>query len=378
MDVRLERLNLLHFRNHREAELHLGPEVNCFVGPNGVGKTNLLDAVHYLALCKSYFDPIDQNNILHEEEMFLVKGRMAGDTDGSELACSVRRGHRKVFQRDRKEYERLADHVGRWPAVMITPYDGQLVLEGSELRRRFLDGLIAQFDRGYLDALLRYNRSLVQRNVMLKRFAEQGGGALAALEPWDEQLVQHGTIVHAVREAFLTELKPLAESHYRGISNGPEVVALTYRSAVAEQGMRELLQGSWDRDRFAQHTTAGVHKDDLLFTIEGRPLKRFGSQGQQKTFLIALKLAQFDLTTERTGRKPLLMLDDIFDKIDPQRMRHLLELLSGGRFGQVLITDTDAARLHKALDGLDLDIRFFHLSHEKPIHAETFERTVAR
>lgn len=365
MNVHLARLSVLHFRNHREAELALGPQVNCITGPNGTGKTNLLDAVHYLGLCKSYFEPQDSHNVLHGEEFFLVKGTMAGADGEDELACSVRKGHRKVFSRNRKEYERLADHVGRYPVVMITPYDGQLVLEGSDVRRRFLDGLIAQFDRAYLDALMRYNRALAQRNLLLKQMSGRLDRAL--VEPWDEQLVLHGTAVHTVRQAFMERLVPLLEAHYAGITSGPERVGLHYRSELAEGDMRALLDRQWGKDQAAEHTTAGIHKDDLVFLLDDQPLKRAGSQGQQKTFLIALKLAQFDLTVERTGLTPILLLDDIFDKIDPQRMRHLLELLSSGNFGQVIITDTDAERLHQALDGLPLDIRFFHLSHAHAI-----------
>lgn len=362
MNVLLSRLSVHQFRNHREAGLDLGNEVNCFVGPNGTGKTNLLDAVYYLGMCKSYFESQDMHNILHGEEWFMVKGTMDTPDGGHELVCSVRKGQRKVFTRDRKEYERLVDHVGRYPMVMITPYDGQLVLEGSEVRRRFLDGFIAQFDRSYLDSLLRYNRAMAQRNLLLKQMDGQASRDLVA--PWDEQLIQHGEAVHAVRTAFMTELVPLLRQHYQGISSGPEVVDLIYRSELAETSMRDIIDKQWSRDLAAQHTTGGVHRDDLVFTIEDRPLKRFGSQGQQKTFLIALKLAQFDLTALRSGIKPLLLLDDIFDKIDPQRMRHLLGLLGGQRFGQVLITDTDAARMHKALDGLGLETRFFHLDHE--------------
>ena len=376
MDVRLAHLSLLHFRNHREARLDLGPQVNCLVGPNGVGKTNLLDAVHYLSLCKSYFDPSDQHAVLHGEDLFLVKGRMRGPDGEDELLCSVRKGSRKVFSRNRKEYERLADHVGRYPVVMITPYDAQLVLDGSDVRRRFLDGLIAQFDRAYLEALVRYNRALAQRNLLLRQHGWRLDRTL--VEPWDEQLVQQGEAVFAVRTAFMEELVPLLAEHYRGISSGPEEVALSYRSTLAERTLREQLDEAWDKDRQAGHTTVGVHRDDLLFSLDGRPLKRFGSQGQQKTYLIALKLGQFDLTARRSGNKPVLLLDDIFDKIDPQRMRHLLRLLSDHRFGQVLITDTDAGRLHAALDGLDLDLRFFHVSHEDPITHETVERAVAR
>ncbi len=375
MAFHLSRLHALNFRNHRVAELELGPEVNCFTGPNGTGKTNLLDAVHYLALGKSYFEPVDQHNILRGEELMVVQGTLRTDGGDDTVLCSVRRGQRKVLSRNRKEYDRLADHVGRYPVVMITPYDGQLVLEGSEVRRRFLDGLIAQFDKAYLEALIRYNRALAQRNALLKQHAERGGVPQGAFEAWDEQLVQQATAIHAARAAFMGELVPLLEEHYAGISSGTEQVALEYRSGLNESTMAALIAGAWERDRAAQHTTVGVHKDDLLFTLEGQPLKRFGSQGQQKTYLIALKLAQFELTARRSGERPILLLDDIFDKIDPQRMRHLLRLLSGHRFGQVLITDTDAVRLHAALDGLDLDTRFFHLTHSG-ITREATQRTV--
>jgi|JI6StandDraft_1071083.scaffolds.fasta_scaffold52389_3 DNA replication and repair protein RecF len=378
MSLQLDRLRAVHFRNHREVDLDLGPEVNCFVGNNGTGKTNLLDAVHYLSLCKSYFEAVDQHNILHGEDFFLVQGTMRTEEGEDHVLCSVRRGQRKVVSRNRKEYDRLADHVGRFPVVMITPYDGQLVLDGAEVRRKFLDGLIAQFDKAYLDALIRYNRALVQRNALLKRFAASGTGSLVDLEPWDEQLVLHGEQVFRVRATFMEELVPLLATHYQGISSGGEEVALTYRSALAEGGYRDLLVESWHRDRAAQFTNVGIHKDDLLFTLNGQPLKRCGSQGQQKTYLIALKLAQFDLTLARGGKRPILLLDDIFDKIDPQRMRHLLQLLSGQRFGQVLITDTDAQRLHKALDGMELDVRFFHLGPDSTItREEKNERAIA-
>ncbi|MCB0794143.1 MAG: DNA replication/repair protein RecF [Flavobacteriales bacterium] len=377
MDVQLKRLSLMDFRNHQALDLELGPQVNCFIGPNGTGKTNLLDAVHYLSLCKSYFDATDSNNVRHGQEAFMIKGSVKEDNGEHELLCAVQRGKRKVFQRDRKDYERLADHVGRYPAVIVTPYDGQLVSEGSELRRRFLDGLISQFDREYLEALMRYNRALAQRNVSLKRMVGNGRVDRASLEPWDAQLIEHGTMVHRVRVEFLARAVPSVLKHYQGIGQGPEEVALEYRSALHDASLTSLLDHAWERDRLVGHTTQGVHKDDLVFLIDGHPLKRFGSQGQQKTFLIALKLAQFDLTHERTGRKPILMLDDIFDKIDPMRMRHLLQLLSARQFGQVFITDTDASRIHQALDGSPLDVRFFHLSHDGPIHVETIERAVA-
>ncbi|MGV9013881.1 MAG: DNA replication/repair protein RecF [Flavobacteriales bacterium] len=377
MQVRLSRLSLNQFRNHREAKLELGPQLNCITGPNGTGKTNMLDAVHYLCMCKSYFEAQDMHNVLHGEEWFMVKGSMNSADGVDELSCAVRKGKRKAFTLNRKEYDRLADHVGRYPVVMITPYDGQLVLDGSEVRRRFLDGLIAQFDRAYLDSLLRYNRALAHRNLLLKQ--GEGGTLRDTVAPWDEQLIAHGEAVFNVRTAFMGQLVPLLRAHYAGISSGPEEVDLVYSSGVAGHGMREVLDHHWQRDLAAQYSTGGIHKDDLLFQIDGRPIKRFGSQGQQKTFLIALKLAQFDLTAERAGIKPVLLLDDIFDKIDPARMRHLLQLLGDGRFGQVVVTDTDAQRMHKALDGLGLDTRFFHLDHDGVIadHADATADRIA-
>lgn len=376
MAFHLARLHAVNFRNHHDAEAELCPEVNCFTGPNGTGKTNLLDAVHYLALGKGYLEAQDQHNVRHGEELFVVQGIMRGDDGDDTVLCSVRRGMRKVLSRNRKEYDRLADHVGRYPVVMITPYDGQLILDGSESRRRFIDGLIAQFDKAFLEALIRYNRALTQRNALLKQAAERGGIPASAFEPWNEQLCALGASIHAARSAFIAELAPLLQQHYSAISSGPEEVALHYRSPLNDAPMVELIAASWDRDRAAQHTTTGIHKDDLVFSLSGQPLKRFGSQGQQKTYLIALKLAQFELTARRSGQRPILLLDDIFDKIDPQRMRHLLQLLSDHRFGQVLITDTDPKRLHAALDGLDLETRFFHLTHEG-IAREAPQRAIA-
>lgn len=375
MDVQLLRLSLLQFRNHPKGQLELGPQINCITGPNGTGKTNLLDAVHYLCMCKSYFEPQDAMNILYGEDWFSIKGSMAGTDGADELSCAVQRGKRKVFTLNRKEYERLADHVGRWPVVMITPYDGQLVLDGSEVRRRFLDGLIAQFDRAYLASLLRYNRALAQRNLLLKQ--GEGSTPREAVAPWDEQLILHGEAVYAVRSDFMQHLVPLVRSHYAGISSGPEQVDLVHSSGVAGHGMRQVLDHHWQRDLAAGHTTGGIHKDDLLFQIDGRPLKRSGSQGQQKTFLIALKLAQFDHTAASAGKKPVLLLDDIFDKIDPARMRHLLQLLGAGRFGQVLVTDTDARRMHQVLDGLGLDTRFFQLEHGERLGSAVATSTMA-
>ena len=345
-------------------ELQLGQGMNCFLGPNGVGKTNLLDAVHYLSLCKSYFHAVDQEHIRHDEDVFMIKGVVHADGEDDELLCSVQRGKGKTFKRNKKLYKRLADHVGKYPVVMITPYDSNLILEGSQVRRRSLDGLIAQFDRLYLEDLMRYNKALLQRNQLLKKMRTSGTYSAHSLEPWDEQLIRYAAPICSIRQAFMQELIPMMNRHYKALGHESEEIGLEYHSELNDSSMKELLAHAQQADRTVAHTTVGIHKDDLLFTIGGRPLKRHGSQGQQKTFLLALKLAHFELIRLRSAKTPVLLLDDIFDKIDPTRMKSLLKTVSGNGFGQILITDTDRSRLKEALKGLPVDVRIFQLEHE--------------
>lgn len=352
-------------------DLQLGAGVNCIIGPNGVGKTNLLDAVHYLALCKSYFHAVDQEHILHDEELFMIKGIIRSEDENDELFCTVQRGKGKVFKRNKKAYKRLADHIGKYPVVMITPYDANLILEGSEVRRRSLDSLISQFDHLYLEDLVRYNRALVQRNQLLKRMAASGHFPKESLDPWNDQLCRYAEPISAKREEFMNELIPLMNSYYRNLGHESEVIGLNYRSQLNDRTMADLLSDSELNDRSATHTTVGIHKDDLVFTIGGRPLKRHGSQGQQKTFLLALKLAHFEVIATKSGKCPILLLDDIFDKIDPTRMKQLLKTVASDKFGQILITDTDESRLNAALRELPVDVRTFQLERHTTLSRET-------
>jgi DNA replication and repair protein RecF len=341
----LKRLNLLNFKNYAESSMDFDSGVNIFTGLNGQGKTNLLDAIHYLSLCKSYFNPVDKQNIRHGEEFFVVEGEIEKDDQVDKLYCGVQKGKKKVFRRNKEEYEKLADHIGRYPSVVISPYDKDLISEGSDVRRKFIDGIVSQFNRSYLDALIQYNRVLKQRNALLKYFWENRVFQPENLEVWDEQLVEHAEKIHEVRSDFIRAFNPLFTEHYQAISGGEEEAGIEYVSHVTDTNFKAILDSSLDKDRRTQYTNVGVHKDDLQFLINGYPLKKFGSQGQQKTFLISLKLAQYDLLKAYTGTAPILLLDDIFDKIDDERVKHLMNLVSQHNFGQIFITDTHADRI---------------------------------
>ncbi|MEM9024435.1 MAG: DNA replication and repair protein RecF, partial [Bacteroidota bacterium] len=289
----LERLSLLNFKNYPDAELAFSPRVNCFVGDNGEGKTNLLDAIYYLSFCKSFFNPIDSQNIRHGEEFFMLQGAFQREEKAELIACSVKRQQKKQFRRNKKEYSRLADHIGLLPLVMVSPADHDLIHLGSEVRRKLIDGVIAQYDKPYLDHLLSYNRVLTQRNALLKRFAETRSFDATTLEIWDVQLAEHGQAVHRGRQEFLKAFTDIFQRYFSIISNGKEQVALDYVSRLNEQPLEALLAEAQPKDRMVQHTTVGVHKDDLRFLLGEHPLKKFGSQGQQKSYLLALRLAQF-------------------------------------------------------------------------------------
>lgn len=359
--MNIERLSLINFKNYREATLDLDPRVNIFTGLNGQGKTNLLDAIHYLSFCKSYFNPVDAQNIRHGEEFFVVEGEFKNAEGTDKLYCGVKRGRKKVFRKNREEYERLAEHIGRYPSVIISPYDKDLISEGSETRRKFMDSIIAQYDRVYLDDLIAYNKALRQRNALLKQFWERRSFDRDALSVWDSQLVDRAVAIHRERRRFIEKFNPIFEDHYRAISGGEESVSLSYRSHLNEGEFAQTLKESQDKDRRTQYTNVGTHKDDLRFKIEGHPLKKFGSQGQQKTFLIALKLAQFDLVKAATDKTPVLLLDDIFDKIDDRRVQHLMNLVSDGRFGQIFITDTHSHRVAEIFADISESARLFHI-----------------
>jgi DNA replication and repair protein RecF len=341
----IQSLSLVNFRNHSDAEFHFVDGVNCIVGRNGAGKTNVLDAVHYLSMCRSYLNPIDRQNVQFNEPFFVIQGDWMKNEQSFTLYCGVKIGAKKVFKKNKKEYDRLADHIGQFPVVMISPYDADLISEGSEVRRRWMDGIISQFDRTYLEQLQRYNKVVEQRNALLKQNYENGFFSRESIEIWDDQLVRYGTAIHEKRVQFLTAFIPLFQHYYQWISSNQEVVTMSYESALNDTTLDQLLKDAFPKDSRVQYTSVGTHRDDVGFLIEGQPIKKFGSQGQQKSFLIALRLAQFDWLKNRLSIAPVLLLDDIFDKLDNFRVAQLMSLVSQNTFGQVLVTDTDEIRV---------------------------------
>jgi len=366
--MEIKQLSVLNFKNYSEATIYPDPHVNIFTGLNGQGKTNMLDAIHYLSCCKSYFNPIDSQNIQHGEEFFVVEGVFAQDAVSDKIYCGVKRGQKKVFKKNKTEYERLSEHIGSYPSVMISPYDKDLISEGSEVRRKFMDIIISQYNRPYLDHLISYNKVLKQRNSLLRYFWENRTFDPDSLEIWNIQLVELGEQIHQVREQFIEAFEPIFLKHYGAISGNAEDVSIVYRSHLSEGEFEHAVNESIEKDKRTQYTNVGIHKDDLRFGInEGHPLKKFGSQGQQKTFLIALKLAQFDLVKEATRKLPVLLLDDIFDKIDDVRVEHLMKLVSDHNFGQIFITDTHAKRIEEIFSKITDSVKVFRIE-EGAVH----------
>ena len=360
--LQLQRLSIVQFRNLRARVFEFSPGLNALAGDNGVGKTNVLDGIYYLSFTKSYFNPIDGQNIAYGADFFALEGDFLRAGREEHIFCGLRKGQRKVFKKNQKSYERLADHVGQIPLVLISPGGRDLILEGSEARRKFVDGIVAQSDRSYLRALLRYNRLLSQRNALLKHLAAGRGFHADNTAAYDAELSLLGGEIFQKRRAFLTRFTPVFQRFYARISQRKESVAVRYVSQLeGGASLGELLEKNAHRDRKVQHTTVGVHRDDLDFLIGGHPIKRIGSQGQQKSFLIALKLAQFQFVEERTGLKPLLLLDDIFDKLDENRVAQLIGLANGGFFGQVFVSDTHPRRIEAVVKEIDAAHKLFIL-----------------
>ncbi len=355
----LEKLSLLNFKNYKEAELDFCDKVNCFTGKNASGKTNLLDAIYYLSFCKSFSNPIDTQNILHDSDFFSVQGvyRNNGKTD--ELHCAMKRNQNKVFRLNKKAYERLSDHIGLYPLVLIHPADGNLLLGGSDERRKFIDGVISQYNKEYLHELLQYKKALAQRNTLLKVFVEKRYFDESSLEIWDQQLISKGTYIYEQRKDFFKSFLPVFSENYSFLTNNEEKVSINYISHLNDNSFESCLQNSRNNDRAAQFTTTGIHKDNLEFLVNGYPAKKFGSQGQQKSFVIALKLAQFVFTKNVKGFSPLMLFDDIFDKLDEYRVTQLMKLVSKNTFGQIFITDTDAERLKNICSSINVNTRIF-------------------
>lgn len=356
----LKRISILSYKNLEEVELSFSRKLNCIIGKNGMGKTNLMDAVYYLSFSKSATNPIDSQNIQHGHEFFVIQGFYETDHgEPEEVYCGLKRKQKKQFKRNKKEYSRLSDHIGLIPLVMVSPADSILIGGGSEERRRFMDVVISQFDREYLDALIRYNKALQQRNALLKADMEPDDELMLV---WEEMMAAAGAVVYRKRKEFIDEFIPVFQSYYSYISQDREQVSLSYESHLEQADLLTLLKENRQRDRIMGYSLKGVHKDDLIMKLGEFPIKREGSQGQNKTYLIALKLAQFDFL-KRTGSQttPLVLLDDIFDKLDALRVEQIVKLVSGDNFGQIFITDTNREHLDKILHKLDGDYAVFEV-----------------
>lgn len=342
--MHLNRLSLLNYKNFQSEEFAFDNKINCLVGPNGVGKTNVLDAIYHLAFGKSYFNPVTTQNIRHGEEFFVIEGGFEKEGREELIACSFKKGAKKVLKRNGKVYERISEHIGTVPLVIVSPADRDLIVEGSETRRKFMDGVIAQSDASYLRDVLDYQRVLSQRNALLKYFAANHLYEAETLEVYNLQLAALGRRIFEKRREFMDAFRPVFREQYRAISGTEENVDLCYDSHLLQGDPEQLLRKSLEKDRLLQYTTKGVHKDDLKMLIDEHPIKKFGSQGQQKTFLIALKFAQFQLLKSRLGGTPLLLLDDVFDKLDASRVTRIVNLVDQDQFGQIFISDTHAGR----------------------------------
>ncbi|MDE6140042.1 MAG: DNA replication and repair protein RecF [Alistipes sp.] len=354
----LRDISLIGFKNIAEQQLTLSEGINCLVGDNGAGKTNVLDAVHYLSMAKSMLSMTDSQSVRHGDEFFMLDGRFTSDEGRDEqVCCSYSRRSGKTLKRNGKEYDRLSDHVGAFPIVVVSPSDTALISDSAEERRRYLNSFISQIDRSYLAALIRYNAALAERNKLLKTQPEEDMIAI-----YDLMLCDSGEAIHRRRTEIVEQMTPLVEHYYELLSEDREKIDITYRSELAERPLAELLTASRQRDLINQYTTCGIHRDDLVLGIGGYPLRKYGSQGQQKSFLIALKLAQYTMLADHRAERPILLLDDLFDKLDMRRVAQLLSLVSGERFGQILITDCNKVRLQSTLDRAAATYRLFNVS----------------
>ncbi|MBL7472157.1 DNA replication/repair protein RecF [Robertkochia sediminum] len=358
----LKQLSLINFKNFDSKNFELDNKINCFVGNNGIGKTNALDAVYTLAFGKSYFNPIASQNIRHGEDFMVVEGLFEKNEKEEKVVLSLKKGQKKVIKRNGKIYDKLSDHIGFLPLVIISPADRDLIVEGSETRRKFIDGVISQSNSGYLHQLLSYNKLLTQRNSLLKYFALNNTFDKDTLDVYDLQMNELATAIFEARKQFLETFIPIFRERYLAIAGKEEGIDLTYESQLFEKPLTALLAESFSKDRALQYTSRGIHKDDLKFEIGGHPVKKFGSQGQQKSFLIALKLAQFDFLKSKAGVTPLLLLDDIFDKLDEDRVGQIVALVNKDEFGQIFISDTHPERTEAVVKATHQTYKMINLS----------------
>jgi DNA replication and repair protein RecF len=357
----LQKLSLVNFKNLESQSFDFQQKINCFVGNNGVGKTNILDAIYYLSFAKSYFNSVAGQNIRHGEAFFMIEGDYVLNDRTEKIVCSLKKGQKKVLKRNGKNYEKFSEHIGQLPLVIISPADRDLVTEGSDTRRKFIDGVISQQNKNYLKDILSYNKVLTQRNALLKYFAANRTFDALNLEVYNEQLSEYGARIYKVRKAFLEKFIPIFNEKYQIISDDKESVNLVYKSQLNDFSIKELLQKSLEKDKMLQYTSSGIHKDDLSFEIGEYPIKKFGSQGQQKSYLIALKFAQFEFIKQQTNVLPILLLDDIFDKLDEGRVLQIINLVDNDEFGQIFITDTHSERTENIVKQSNKPYQIFKL-----------------
>jgi len=351
----LKKLSVLNYKNIIEAELSFSPKINCFFGNNGMGKTNLLDAIYYMSFCKSHLHTSESQIVNTAQDMCVLQGDYDYESRNEEIFCVIRRRQRKQFKRNKKEYEKLSDHIGLLPLVMISPADSELIRGGSEERRRFLDMIISQQDKSYLHALIQYNKALQQRNSLLK---EQSSDH-SLYEVLEMQIAMYGNVVYAKRHQLVADFTPVFNTYYQDICQSVEEVKLTYVSQLSTEDLQTNLRANRERDFVLGYTSVGIHKDELEMTLNDALIRRVGSQGQNKTYLIALKLAQYAFLKEKGSTVPILLLDDIFDKLDSNRVEQIIKLVSSNRFGQIFITDTNRKYLDDILKEIGNDFELF-------------------
>ena len=357
----VKKLKIINFKNHPEKSFDFSSEINCFVGNNGAGKTNILDALHYISMGKSFLGNSDFQNIKEDENFFSIESEIEGEEKNDIIKILLQKETKKIIKKNEKTYERMADHIGFLPSVMISPYDANLISDGGESRRKFLDAMISQTDSEYLFNLIQYQKTLQQRNALLKYFQKNRTFDIDSLEIYNEPITKFGTQIFKKRQLFVEAILPTIQHFYTIISKGNEKVTVIYESDLNEDNFENLLTKNLEKDRQLTYTSKGIHKDDLRFEMNGNLIKKFGSQGQQKSFLIALKLAQIKRIKEITNKNPILLLDDIFDKLDDNRVSQLIELVNEQNFGQIFITDTHKERTESVVKRINEESKIFEI-----------------
>ncbi len=356
----IKKINLINFKNYAETDISFSSQINIFTGPNGSGKTNLLDAIYCLSLTKSAFSSSESNSVKHQENFFSILGLFYKNEKDYAVQYDLA-GQKKTFRLNKNPYEKLSEHIGAFPVVLVTPYDTDVIREGSEERRKFFDAIISQLDNLYLSELIRYNHLLKQRNSLLKQFAEKNTIDKELIDSYNYQLLKSGRIIYEKRKAFIELLIPVFEKHYFNLSDERETPALVYESQVEDKEFEQKFKQNLNKDILLQRTGMGIHKDEYTFTLDGYAVKGYGSQGQQKSFIIALKLAHFDIIKNDKKIKPILLLDDIFDKLDDIRINKLMEMVAQDAFGQLFITDARPEHTEKIVGHLNAEIRIFKI-----------------